>query len=140
MGAPPGRRRGRSHRSTAPQYPVLSLSPALPLRSSGGLPETESPCAGHTTLPLTGAWVAPIEDSPKPPPQRITLTLPTLNAARRTFFVCTGAGKAEALKSVLGAGAEHESRAPLPARLVRPAAGELVWFVDEAAAVEVGTV
>jgi 6-phosphogluconolactonase len=63
--------------------------------------------------------------------RRITLTLPVLNSARAAMFLVSGEGKAAILARVLAGGAADAS---LPARLVRPRAGDLLWFVDRAAA------
>lgn len=92
---------------------------------------TASLFSGHPLLQETTLWVAPIFNAPKPPPERITLTLPVLNNARHVVFITTGAGKAEVLPQVLEAEFPAD---PLPARLVSPTNGSLAWFVDEAAA------
>jgi 6-phosphogluconolactonase len=61
---------------------------------------------------------------------RITLTLPVLNHAATVLFLVSGSEKAEILAKVL----DDPSEPPLPARAVRPAAGRLVFLVDEPAA------
>lgn len=43
-------------------------------------------------------WVAPIEDSPKPPPSRVTLTYPIINNSATGIFVVVGSGKADIIK------------------------------------------
>jgi len=83
---------------------------------------------GHELLRETSAWVAPIEDSPKPPPRRITLTLPVVTHAVRVAFVATGVGKKEIMKEIF----EHGNG--LPCALVNEGTGDRCsWFVDNAA-------
>ena len=79
----------------------------------------------------TRRWAAPVLDAPKPPPERVTLTLPVINNARHVLFVAAGVGKKSILFEVLGPG-PHRPR--LPVELVGPSDGDLQWFVDEAAA------
>ncbi|KAL7798434.1 glucosamine-6-phosphate isomerases/6-phosphogluconolactonase domain-containing protein [Trichoderma ceciliae] len=82
----------------------------------------------HELLRETDAWVAPIEDSPKPPPKRITLTLPVVTHAVRVAFVATGGGKRDIMKQIF------DADAGLPCALVNETAGDRCsWFVDEAA-------
>jgi 6-phosphogluconolactonase len=73
--------------------------------------------------------VVGVEDSPKPPPRRITLTLPAVNRSREVWLVVSGAEKAEAVAAAVG-GAEA---------VEVPAAGAVgidktVWLLDTDAA------
>lgn len=75
--------------------------------------------------------VVAVPDSPKPPPKRITLTLPAIRRAREVWLVVSGAAKAEAVAAAVG-GAD-------PVDI--PAAGargreKTVWLLDTAAAAE----
>ena len=67
-----------------------------------------------------------------PPVDRVTLTLPVLNAARHVVFLATGAGKREIVARIL-AGRDAAEGDLLPAQRVRPADGTLTWIVDQAA-------
>jgi 6-phosphogluconolactonase len=68
----------------------------------------------------------PVHDSPKPPPDRITLSLSVLRAARRCLLLATGASKADAVSAMLGEPSRH-----VPASLLRR--GRLSVIVDDAA-------
>jgi len=68
-----------------------------------------------------------VRDSPKPPPERITLSLAVLRAARNTLLLATGTSKADAIAAMLGEPSRH-----VPASLL--ARGRLTVIVDDAAA------
>nr|XP_034978057.1 6-phosphogluconolactonase-like [Zootoca vivipara] len=93
---------------------------------------TSSLFPDHSLLQEREKIVAAISDSPKPPPECITLTIPVLNAARSVVFVATGDSKAAVIKRILEGNEEN----PLPAALVQPHTGKLYWFLDEPAAKE----
>ena len=61
---------------------------------------TASLFPGHPVLGVRDAPCAPVRDSPKPPPERVTMSLPVLQAARYTLLLVTGAEKAGALAKV----------------------------------------
>ena len=46
--------------------------------------------------------VVGVEDSPKPPPRRITLTLPAVTRSREVWLVVSGAEKADAVAAAVG--------------------------------------
>lgn len=77
----------------------------------------------------TERLVVGVTDSPKPPPRRITLTLPAVGRSREVWLVVSGEGKADAVAAALGGAAPVDI----------PAAGAIgreatVWLLDEAAA------
>jgi len=89
---------------------------------------------GHTAslFPASPAlrsrrWVT-VGQAPVPPHGRLTLTLPTLAEARSLVFLVSGADKAPALAGIL-----DSTLAAVPARLVRPRAGSLIWLTDRSA-------
>ena len=62
---------------------------------------------------------------------RITMTVPVINNANLIIFLIGGREKAAVLKEILEGEYEPER---LPAQLIRPVDGKLVWLVDQAAA------
>lgn len=88
---------------------------------------TASLFPGHSLLQETRLWVAPVFDAPKPPPVRITMTLPVINNARHIVFVVFGAGKKSVMSRILDPAPQRQK---FPAELVNPRRGGLQWFVD----------
>ncbi|MFE9247432.1 6-phosphogluconolactonase [Streptomyces sp. NPDC007088] len=94
-----------------PDTHVASLFPGLP-----GVRETER-------------TVIAVREAPKPPPTRLSLTLPAIRAAREVWLLAAGEDKAEAARTALSGADEAEA----------PAAGvygreRTLWLMDTAAA------
>ena len=83
---------------------------------------------GHAALEEDDLAVLPIEDSPKPPPRRLTLTLPVLAAARLVVVAAFGAAKADVVREAL-----HDPGSALPLALVVHRARRVVFLLDEEA-------
>lgn len=77
--------------------------------------------------------VVAVNDSPKPPPRRITLTLPAVNRSRQVWFLVAGADRAEAV----AAGVNGAAPAEWPCAGAHGTEGT-VWFLDSAAAGSLG--
>ena len=84
---------------------------------------TASLFPGHEVLNAKG-WVAGVRNSPKPPPERVTLTLGALRGAHRVIVLATGAGKAQAVALA--------KRGEVPSGMIACAR----WLLDRAAAGE----
>jgi len=93
---------------------------------------------GHTaslfpgsSLPADAArWVAGVQADGRET-ARVTMTPTLINGARMVVFLVMGKAKASILDAVLSDTVVHR---PLPARLIRPRRGRLIWMVDRKAA------
>lgn len=85
---------------------------------------------GHKLLQERLQLIAYINDSPKPPPRRITFTFPVLENATTIAFVAEGANKAPTLKEIF-----NDKQSQLPSKLVNDISTgvQVNWFVDTAA-------
>ncbi len=99
------------------------------LLGMGGEGHVNSLFPGTPAVQETQRFVVGVSDSPKPPPQRITLTLPAVQRSREVWLVVSGAAKADAVAAAIGGARPVDV----------PAAGAVgreatVWLLDEAAA------
>ena len=84
---------------------------------------------GNPALDVHDKIAVGVTGSPKPPPERVSLTFDALNRARSVWFLVSGDAKAAAVACAIGGADLHEV----------PAAGvhgleETIWFLDRASA------
>jgi 6-phosphogluconolactonase len=82
---------------------------------------------GHPEVGIEDRLVVPVHDAPKPPPDRVSFTIPVIREARHTMLLVAGSSKADALSKVL----ERVDPA-VPASLLR--SGRLEILADDEAA------
>jgi len=95
----------------------------------GGDGHTASLFPGTSALDETLRWVMAVH-KPGEDFHRLTLTAPLINRAALVIFLVAGADKALILRKVLESSDRDQQ---LPARLISPEPGRLVWLVDRAA-------
>jgi 6-phosphogluconolactonase len=84
---------------------------------------------GHALLGEERRLVAPIFDSPKPPPSRVTLTMQALARARELWFLVAGGSKADAAKDAI-----LNPASVLPAAIAARRGQTVRWLLDGDAA------
>lgn len=123
---------GRYERTLQAAYGGTTLDPARPLfditlLGLGADGHTASLLPGEPVLQEQKRWVAAVGHGR--PQVRITMTYPAIESSRRVAFLVAGKEKAPILQAIRAGGSD------VPAARVKPV-GELVWFVDRAAAGE----
>ncbi len=108
---------------TPPRFDVMLLG-------MGADGHTASLFPNSIALSIDSRWAVPTE-APDEPRERVTLTLPVLNASRAVHFLVSGADRREALRRAMGDPMQPEN---CPASLVRPTDGTLTWWLDREAA------
>jgi 6-phosphogluconolactonase len=87
---------------------------------------TASLFPGTRALSETERWVV-AHDVKKLSTRRVTMTPPLINAAHFILFLASGASKADMLAQVIQGKRDPER---LPAQLIHPLMGEVMWFID----------
>src|SRR5262245_17824983 len=122
----------RYERTLQAAYGGAVLDPARPLfditlLGLGADGHTASLLPGERVLEERKRWVAAVSHGR--PEVRITMTYPAIESSRQVAFLVAGKEKAAIFRTIRAGGSQ------VPAARVRPV-GELVWFVDRAAARE----
>ena len=104
------------------------------LLGMGGDAHTASLFPHSDALDVTDRWIAVNEGDAVTPPPRVTMTYPLLNAARHLVALVTGAKKTDTLRQIEKQLEAGPAPSEMPITGIAPADGDLVWYLDAAAA------
>jgi 6-phosphogluconolactonase len=117
--------------SNSDGLPVLDLN----MLGMGGDGHTASIFPGNMDELLTDERICAVATHPESGQKRVTMTGPVLNASDEVVFLITGNGKTERVAQILN---KERGAELFPVAHIRPTSGKLRWFLDGAAASEVG--
>ena len=106
-----------------PRFDLILLGMGPDGHTASLFPKTKA--LAETERLVVANWVEKFQTD------RITFTVPVLNAAREVNFLVAGQDKADALHQVLEG---SDSPELYPSKMVKPSDGKLVWMIDQAAA------
>lgn len=113
--------------NTAPHFDMVWLG-------MGEDGHTLSLFPGHPALMQTEPLVIPVHDSPKPPPDRISLTLKALTNSTNCLVMAAGSGKSAIIAQIFNSGAALPVKQA--ADTIEGAGGQVIWLFDQSAAAE----
>lgn len=86
---------------------------------------TASLFPNHSVLQTNEGLVTFVKDSPRPPRERVTLTLKTINQAKYKIAVVTEESQSKIVEEVI-----HDNNTDYPIGQIE----NLIWYLDQAAA------
>lgn len=111
--------------------PILDLN----MLGMGGDGHTASIFPANMDELLTDPRICAVATHPDSGQKRVTMTGPVLNASDEVAFLITGNGKTQRTAQILN---EEPGAGKFPVAHIKPTSGKLLWFLDSAAADEVG--
>ena len=111
--------------------PILDLN----MLGMGGDGHTASIFPANMAELLDDDRICAVATHPDSGQQRVTMTGPVLRAADEISFLITGNGKTMRVAQILN---QEPGAEKFPVTHITPTAGRLIWFLDQAAAAEVG--
>lgn len=117
--------------SNSDGLPIMDIN----MLGMGGDGHTASIFPSNMDDLLADKRVCAVATHPESGQKRVTMTGPVLNASDEVAFLITGNGKTQRMAQILN---QEPGAKRFPVAHIKPASGKLLWFLDEAAAAEVG--